>query len=441
MSDDSESLFVAIEDYVRRSVAPLRETIEAQAREITELRGRLDAPRVDPSVGELRSALDSATKRIADLEGRGPIIIHGVDGKDGLDGIGQQGEKGERGTDGRDGRDGVSIVEATIDADGMLLLTMSDGSARKPGRVKGSDGRDAVAPTIPDVGEMVRAAVIEAIAAIPRPKDGRDGADGKSIDRDEISAMIERDVRAAVDALPKPKDGRDGRDGTDGAIGPRGELGERGEKGEAGKDGLDGSSVLSALVDADGELVLTMSDGRQHKAGIVRGRDGRDGIDAKDGAPGAQGAPGRDALAIRPLPYIDDEKSLPAGSWACHAGGLWQAERDTDPLRGRPAQSCGWLPVVVGEKSLDLVLDDDGRTVVVKRVSSTGIALERRFAVPVVLDRGVYSVGKAYARGDAVTRGGSLFIAKIDAPKGLPGASDDWRLAVKAGRDGKDAPQ
>jgi hypothetical protein len=39
--------------------------------------------------------------------------------------------------------------------------------------------------------------------------------------------------------------------------------------------------------------------------------------------------------------------------------------------------------------------------------------------------------------GDAVSHGGSLFIAQGDT-NAKPGKSDDWRLAVKRGADGRD---
>jgi hypothetical protein len=52
---------------------------------------------------------------------------------------------------------------------------------------------------------------------------------------------------------------------------------------------------------------------------------------------------------------------------------------------------------------------------------------------------GVYQRAAEYQRGDAVTADGSLFIALTDNPQGDPGGSNDWQLAVKRGRDGKDA--
>lgn len=56
---------------------------------------------------------------------------------------------------------------------------------------------------------------------------------------------------------------------------------------------------------------------------------------------------------------------------------------------------------------------------------------------PVMIDRGVWKEG-AYERGDAVTWAGSLWVAQKDTET-KPGTDDGWRLAVKRGRDGKDA--
>lgn len=54
-----------------------------------------------------------------------------------------------------------------------------------------------------------------------------------------------------------------------------------------------------------------------------------------------------------------------------------------------------------------------------------------------VLDAGVWKDGTNYLAGDGVTLGGSFFIAQIDTTA-KPGKSDDWRLAVKRGSDGRD---
>jgi hypothetical protein len=55
-----------------------------------------------------------------------------------------------------------------------------------------------------------------------------------------------------------------------------------------------------------------------------------------------------------------------------------------------------------------------------------------------VLDAGVWKEDASYVPGDGVTLGGSFFIAQT-ATTAKPGKSDDWRLAVKRGSDGRDA--
>lgn len=83
-------------------------------------------------------------------------------------------------------------------------------------------------------------------------------------------------------------------------------------------------------------------------------------------------------------------------------------------------------------KDFELEVEEDGRTIVVK----LGDTL-RRARTALVLDRGVFKDGQSYAKGDAVSWGGSLWIAQADSPAGKPGTTHDWRLAVKAGRDAK----
>ncbi len=51
---------------------------------------------------------------------------------------------------------------------------------------------------------------------------------------------------------------------------------------------------------------------------------------------------------------------------------------------------------------------------------------------------GIWAPGQQYQRGQVCTVGGSLFLALVDNAKDKPGTSADWRLIVKAGRDGKD---
>jgi len=119
------------------------------------------------------------------------------------------------------------------------------------------------------------------------------------------------------------------------------------------------------------------------------GRDGRDGRDAKgiDGTNGKDGTDGKDGLGF------DD---------------------------------------------LDVVYDGE-RTLTVRFMQGERIR-EFPCLLPIMLDRGVYKDSGSYERGDAVTWAGSLWIAQ--EPTGeKPDSGKGWRLAVKRGRDGKDAPK
>jgi len=51
---------------------------------------------------------------------------------------------------------------------------------------------------------------------------------------------------------------------------------------------------------------------------------------------------------------------------------------------------------------------------------------------------GTHQRGAEYRRGQAVVSGGSLWIATTTTTE-TPGKTNDWALAAKAGRDGKDA--
>lgn len=67
--------------------------------------------------------------------------------------------------------------------------------------------------------------------------------------------------------------------------------------GKDGKDGKDGAGVAGAMIDRDGNLILTMTNGETKSLGIVVGADARDGVDGasgKDGVDGKDGACGKD---------------------------------------------------------------------------------------------------------------------------------------------------
>lgn len=85
----------------------------------------------------------------------------------------------------------------------------------------------------------------------------------------------------------------------------------------------------------------------------------------------------------------------------------------------------------------DMEVVYDGEKTITMKFTQGERTKEFSFAMPVVIDRGVYQDGRKYLAGDGVTWAGSFWIAQNDTDA-KPDAGDDWRLSVKRGRDGKD---
>lgn len=128
----------------------------------------------------------------------------------------------------------------------------------------------------------------------PQGPPGRDGADGRDVDQSVLLALVERiAVLEAREPVPGPA-GRDGRDGI-GMPGPQGDQGPPGRDGVDGRDGRDGAdgvSVIGAEVDASGMLVLRLSNGAEHRVGVVVGPPGARGEKGDPGERGEMGPPG-----------------------------------------------------------------------------------------------------------------------------------------------------
>lgn len=104
-------------------------------------------------------------------------------------------------------------------------------------------------------------------------------------------------------------------------------------------------------------------------------------------------------------------------------------EKPKDGQNGRDA---------INLDGFDLSLDEDGRTV--KATMKAGeTVIEKSIKIPSLLDRGVYKDGSEYEKGDGVTYGGSFWICQKDGSNDKPGSSDEWRLSVKKGRDGRES--
>ncbi len=262
------------------------------------------------------------------------------------------------------------------------------------------------------------------------------------------------DLEAALAAAPNAKALEDMIVRAVAAVPP-----ERGEPGPSGKDGADGKAGVDgkdAVVDYDriksfvDDLTKTLakiSANAFHEALPVEvakaiaempkpkdGIDGRDGRDAKDGR---DGLPGRDAPELDILEAIDNGKGYPRGTYAKHRGGLWRAVKTTAPMLEGGAAEAGWTCIVAGVAEVAVEQGEDLRTFAIGVETSDGAAKAFTFAVPVVLDRGVYKPAAKYATGDSVSWDGSTWIAQkdIDSAGDRPG-KPEWRLAVKRGSDG-----
>lgn len=325
----------------------------------------------------------------------------------------------------------VTAATQKMQADLEGARAAADEAARKALEVAGSmrQPEDGKSVTVEDVAPLLERAVADAVAKIPEPKDGksvtlddvrpvidealkllrsdaesvfaetleqaqvlrdslakslgelRQPEDGESISLDDVRPIIEEVVKREVDAIPRPEDGK------------------------------------SVTIDDVRPLVDEAVKSAVAAIEVPEPRDGEDG---------------RDALQLEILPIIDPDKSYPRGSYAKHLGGLWRAYEQTHGMRG-------WECIVEGIATLSVEQIDE-RTFVIDCGLSSGRAVRKEVAVPMVIDRGVYRADGEYRAGDGVTWAGSYWIAKDDTPQGKPGepGSDGWRLAVKRGRDGKD---
>lgn len=227
--------------------------------------------------------------------------------------------------------------------------------------------------------EMVKAIVQEELGKLPPPKDGKDA------DPAAIRDMVAAEVSAAVAALPRPKDGKS-VSAADVAPMVAEEVGKAVAALPKPRDPV---GVAGAVIDRAGSLVLTLSDGSHKDLGPVVGKDVDEDVVA--------------ALVMSAVAKIPTPKD------------------------GRDGFGFD-----------DMSLAHDGERSFTLRFARGDQVKEFAFDVPVVIDRGVWREGQ-YAKGDAVTWGGSLWIAR-EATAEKPETSAAWRLAVKRGRDGKDAP-
>lgn len=115
-----------------------------------------------------------------------------------------------------------------------------------------------------------------------------------------------------------------------------------------------------------------------------------------------------------------------------------------DNIRLGILKSKGGLAILREPVSLDMLIDYFGGvvdglknlTTVINNLSVIVDDLEKR---PVMIDAGVWEVERTYKAGSFVSHSGSGWVATIESKGARPGEGSCWRLAIKRGRDGKDA--
>ena len=334
--------------------------------------------------------------------------------------LARQPERGEKGADGKDGRDGkdadaVAIATKVLEQVAKTLDAIPMPKDGKDGRDgdKGERGEKGESITVEQLMPLIERLVSEAVAKVPTVK-GDAGKDGASVDPKSVEQM----VADAVARLPKAKDGIDGKDGKDG------------EKGMDGADGRDGN-------DADPEVIR--SEVKRAVDQIPKPRDGRDG---KDADPAVVEALVIKAIAALPKPADGRDGRDGIGE----RGNDGRDGRDADPELVRQEVEIAIAKMAKperGEPGRDgMSLDDfdleakDGGRILAMTLRSGDREIVREVRTAVVIYRGTYKSGASSQAGDAVTYGGSTWIAKRDTDQ-APGG-DDWQLSVKRGRDGKD---
>jgi len=239
--------------------------------------------------------------------------------------------------------------------------------------------RDATAPLLARIEELEKRQPEKG----ERGADGAPGRDADPVDLagiveevlatllsgDRLKTLVDTHAGAAVEEYFEANPVRHGRDGAEGAAGPQG------DKGETGATGRDGVGLADALIDRDGNLVLTMTDGRAKQLGTVVGADGERGQDGRDGVDGIS---------------FDS---------AC---GAYDAER-------------GFV------------------------ITLAGAGRQTELVLPYMVHRGFWREGIGMKAGQSATHDGALWIAKRDtAAKPCLENAEDWILAARKGRDGRD---
>lgn len=349
----------------------------------------------------IKAAVDAVTKELsaehaalARAMAEKPQVVHGKDGEPGPRGEkgeqgpqgekgerglpGERGERGERGEKGERGLDGRSVtvddVRPILDAE--IAKACLDLERRAQGVLERAVARIETPEGVSkeQIALMCRESVAEAVKQIPVPKDGANGRDGADASEEQIEASVQKYLQAHPITVPQPKDGKDASD-----------------------------EQIAKSVEAYFKLhpVPTPKDGKS--------------ITLEDVEPMVRAMQAEWALDFERRAVEMQQRAL---------------ERIVQPKDGKDGRDG--LEI----EDFDLSISDDGRTLTVSLKRGETV-VEKSVRLPIPQDAGIYKDGQKYDKGDGVTFGGSWWIAQVDSPKGKPGTSSEWRLAVRRGKDAR----
>lgn len=209
--------------------------------------------------------------------------------------------------------------------------------------------------------EAVKEMIVEQVKAIPAPKDGSSFTleDAKPIIDKAVELICEDAEKAisdAVSAIPVPKDGSNGTSVTVDDVRPiiEAEIEKAVKQIPAPKDGL---GMAGSMIDRDGNLIITMTNGETKNLGPVVGKDGLSmesfemAYDAdahevvlKAMAAGKSHEIRYPAGGIHGKGYWRDGLEAKAGEAWVQGGSLWIAKRNTTESPSHSSES--WFMAV-----------------------------------------------------------------------------------------------
>ena len=287
--------------------------------------GTNGADGLTPSIGENGNWWIGETD--TGVKAAGTDGTNGTNGADGLTpSIGENGNwwigetdtgvkaAGTDGADGKDGADGTNGVDGRtpqlkIGDDNLWYVSYDNGQNWESLNVKatgemGATGAQGEKGDKGDQGEQgIQGVQGEKGDKGDQGEQGIQGVQGEKGDKGDQGKQGIQGVQG--EKGDAGADGASGQNGTNGINGKNGVNGQDGQNGQDGKDGQDGTAgrgIDNAMIDNDGYLILTMTDGTTINAGLVRdtsavaNKEANDSATAKSLATAAVGLSGASLL-------------------------------------------------------------------------------------------------------------------------------------------------